>query len=51
MISVLLIEKNGTVREQKIKSFDKNDFYKIETPKSQLPQRESQSSGFKVGDI
>ena len=28
MISVLLIEKNGTVREQKIKSFDKNDFYK-----------------------
>lgn len=28
MISVLLIEKNGTVREQKIKSFEKNDFYK-----------------------
>ena len=28
MISVLLIEKNGTVKEQKIKSFDKNDFYK-----------------------
>lgn len=28
MNSVLLIEKNGTVKEQKIKSFDKNGFYK-----------------------
>lgn len=28
MITVLLIEKNGTVREQKIKSFNQNDFYK-----------------------
>lgn len=28
MITVLLIEKNGTVKEQKIKTFDKNDFYK-----------------------
>ena len=28
MISVLLIEKNGTIKEQKIKTFDKSDFYK-----------------------
>ena len=28
MIAVLLIEKNGNVKEQKIKTFHKNDFYK-----------------------
>ena len=28
MISVLLIEKNGTIKEQKIKTFEKDEFYK-----------------------